>query len=278
MAVLGHGVVVPAVETGADGFGVRTEMGGLRPPAPSSVEPSGIPTRPTDDSEPMVGDEADAAGPDKPLLPMVAQVPDAVPVVPPPSNTDVKPGTPAVDVPDKPVVDVPVVELLAPKEACGIAPPIPEHGKKLPVGTIGEAPDVVGLTPGVASSVAPKGMPVGATGEPGPMPSGDVMASDEGPGDPPTCAKAGLPLTSAASIAAISTRSIMSSPCCAKSSARLRCEAVAGVKMGAPRLAVCSILPTLVSDCSARCRLLQAVAAFSLRKNHAAAPRLEKRR
>jgi hypothetical protein len=228
----------------------------------------------------MVGDEADAAGPDKPLLPMVvAQVPDAVPVVPPPSNTDVNADTPAVDGPDKSAVDVAVVALLEPKEVCGIEPPIPEHGKKLPVGTIGEAPDVVGLTPGVASSVAPKGMPVGATGEPGPMPSGDVMASGEGPGDPPTCAKAGLPLTSAASIAAINTRSIWSFPWTAASRRpALRMTAVVRVKMRGPRLAVCSILPSLASDCSARCRLLRAVAAFSLRKNHAAAPRLEKRR
>jgi hypothetical protein len=42
--------VVPSVETGADELGVRATDGGLRPPAPSSVEPSGIPTRLTDDA------------------------------------------------------------------------------------------------------------------------------------------------------------------------------------------------------------------------------------
>jgi hypothetical protein len=40
----------------------------------------------------------------------------------------------------------------------------------------GAAPDVVGLTPGVASSVAPRGIPVCPTGALG-MPSGDVMPS-----------------------------------------------------------------------------------------------------
>jgi hypothetical protein len=46
-----------------------------------------------------VGDEADAAGPAKELLPIVGQVPDAVPVVPPPSKVEVELGVPAVDVP-----------------------------------------------------------------------------------------------------------------------------------------------------------------------------------
>jgi hypothetical protein len=41
---------------------------------------------------------------------------------------------------------------------------------------MGAAPDVIGLTPGVASSVAPMGIPVCPTGAPG-MPSGDVMPS-----------------------------------------------------------------------------------------------------
>jgi hypothetical protein len=44
--------------------------------------------------------------------------------------------------------------------------------------SIGEAPDVVGLTPGVASSVAPRGIPVCPTGAFG-IPSGDVRPSGE---------------------------------------------------------------------------------------------------
>ena len=42
--------------TGAEEFGLRATDGGLRPPPPSSVEPSGIPTMPTDDPGPI--DEA----------------------------------------------------------------------------------------------------------------------------------------------------------------------------------------------------------------------------
>jgi hypothetical protein len=162
---------------GASAFGVRATDGGLRPPLPSSVAPSGIPTRPTDDTE---GDEADAVGPAKGLLPIEAQVPDAVPVIPPPSNSKV-PG-------------VPMLEVAAPKDACGIEPPMPEHVVLLlVVAPVGDWPEVIGLTPGDASSVAPKGTRVRATGEPGPMPSGDVMPKGEAPGEmliPPTCAGA----------------------------------------------------------------------------------------
>jgi hypothetical protein len=57
----------------------------LRPPAPSSVDPMGIPTRPTGAPAAMpVGDEADAVG--EARLGPAVQVPDVVPVVPP-SNT-----------------------------------------------------------------------------------------------------------------------------------------------------------------------------------------------
>ena len=116
--IVGQGVV-PSVKTGADGLAGRVAGGGLRPPAPSSVEPSGIPIRPTDDAEPIpVGDEADAAGPAKELLLIAAQVPDAVPVMPPPSKTDVEADIPVPS--NAPVIDgpmpdvVPLVELPIP--------------------------------------------------------------------------------------------------------------------------------------------------------------------
>jgi hypothetical protein len=199
--------VLPSVETGADrlgiatrgvivirgadGLGVRRLGRGLRPPTPSSVEPIGIPTLPTDDTEPIpVGDEAIAAGPAKEPLALAAQSPDALPAIPPPSKS-------AVAVPDPPVVelpmpeDAPADEAPTPKDACGSEPPMPPHVVPLLVeGAMGEVPDIIGLTPGDASSVAPMGILAGATGEPGPTPSGDVMPS-EGPGEmliPPTCA------------------------------------------------------------------------------------------
>ena len=203
--------MLPDVETGADGLGLTTVGGGLRPPAPSSVEPGGIPSRLTDDADPIpVGDEADAAGPAKELLPIAAQVPDAAPAMPPPSKPDI----PAVDVavPE----DVPVTELPPrPKDVCGIEPPMPEHIVTLPVvGPIGDAPDVIGLTPGDASGVAPGGMPPSAPRVPGPMPRGEVMPSGEGPGEmfiPPTCAKAEPQPRRTAAVVAIIKRVIVGS-------------------------------------------------------------------
>jgi hypothetical protein len=160
---------VSELVTGADGFGLRATDGGLRPPPPSSVEPSGIPTMPTDDPGPM--DEAkggDAA----------AQGPGALALMPPPSKSV--------------LLDSPLIELAVPADAPVVKPPIPADVPVagLPMAadagadeapahvapTKGAAPEVVGLTPGVASSVAPRGIPVCPTGALG-MPSGDVMPS-----------------------------------------------------------------------------------------------------
>src|SRR5712671_7844557 len=195
---------------GANGLVVRATDGGLRPPPPISVEPSGIPTRPTDDPEPIPPPNgADAAGPAKELLPVKPQAPDAVPVMPQaPDAVPVMPPAPdAVPVMPPPSnVDVPV-----PEDVPGIEPPTPEHVVMMPVG---DAPDVIGLTPGDASSVAPKGRLVGATGEPGPMPSGDVMPRGERPGRmlvPPICAKAEPQPQRTAAVIAIIKRVIVGS-------------------------------------------------------------------
>jgi hypothetical protein len=67
-------------------------------------------------------------------------------------------------------VDAPVIEpVIAADAGADEAPP---HVAPI----MGAAPDVIGLTPGVASSVAPMGIPVCPTGAFG-MPSGDVMPS-----------------------------------------------------------------------------------------------------
>jgi hypothetical protein len=201
--VSGHGTVLPSNEIeadrfgittrgvnvirGADGLAVRATEGGLRPPTPNSVEPIGMPILPTDGMDP-VNNEVEAPGPA--IEPVAAQVPDAFPVImPPPSKTVfvvldiavIEPPAPS-DAPD---------EALSPKEACGIAPPMPPHvATVLAKELMGDVPDVIGLTPGVASSVAPIGIPVDATGGPRPMPSGDVIPRG-GPGEmlgPPTWA------------------------------------------------------------------------------------------
>jgi len=107
-----------------------------------------------------------------------AQVVGAVALMPPPSKSVLL---------DSPVIelavpaDAPVIELPVPADAPVIGLPMaadagtdeaPAHGAPIK----GAAPDVVGLTPGVANSVAPRGIPVCPIGALG-MPSGDVMPS-----------------------------------------------------------------------------------------------------
>jgi hypothetical protein len=164
---VGRGV---SVRAGADPFGLRATDGGLKPPPPSSVEPSGIPTIPMDDPGPIdeaMGGDAVADAP---------QAPGALAAIPPPSK-GAEPDAPGTEPPmpaDAPVTGVPmlggvpVIEL--PMAANGGA----DETHVAP--SIGEAPDVVGLTPGVASSVAPRGIPVCPTGAFG-IPSGDVRPS-----------------------------------------------------------------------------------------------------
>jgi hypothetical protein len=140
---------------------------------------------------------------------MLAQVPEAVPTVPPPSHN--------VDEPDVPGVDIPVPDEL-PVSALMLDkfPAIELMPVQVVVlgaaGPSGEAPDVIGLTPGDASSVAPRGIPVGATAGAGPMPSGDVIPSGGAPGGdmpiPPTCAEAALPPNSIAATTVINRRVI----------------------------------------------------------------------
>jgi hypothetical protein len=124
---------------------------GLSPASPSSVEPSGMPARPALN----VG----RAGIDEPAPAVPAQALDAVPAVPPPSNS----GAAAWDV-GPPALEQPEVPISA---------------------------DGAGLMPGAVISVAPSGMPVGATGTPEPMVRGDAP-SGEVP-CPPTWAEAEVP-------------------------------------------------------------------------------------
>jgi hypothetical protein len=189
-SVDGVGLTVPMVDGNelvpiVDRLGVGTTTNGLIPALFISTEPNGIPDRAVpagdaDDDEPM-------------LLELVPQIADVaalpgndVPIpipVPPPSNV-LEP-------------DIPDDEL-----------PVAEHVVPFPV--IPMVPLVAGLSPGDASSIAPMGIPVGATDEPGVMPNGEVAAI---PGDgvptPPTCANTGLLPNSAASSAVVNTRRIM---------------------------------------------------------------------
>jgi len=181
--VVGHGVVLCDVERGgdeldgviargvsvvmpgADEFGLRATDGGLRPPPPSSVAPSGIPVMPTDEPGPI----DDAIGGD--AVADAAQVPGGLAIIPPPIPPPSKSA----------VLDSPGIELPMPTAAPVVGLPMPAD---TPAGAVpahvapimGDAPDVVGLTPGVASSIASMGVPVCPTGAFG-MPNGDVMPS-----------------------------------------------------------------------------------------------------
>jgi hypothetical protein len=134
-----------SVIKGAEGLGGRPADGGLTPPTATSVEPNGIPTRPTDDVEPvpaLIG-----AGPAGEPPPLAEQFPDALAVMP------------------------------------ALLP--------MPTDAADEAAHDGRLTPGVESSVAPIGMPVGATSEPADSPSGEVGPSGEPETFiPPICARA----------------------------------------------------------------------------------------
>jgi hypothetical protein len=142
---------------------------GLRPPVASSVDPIGIPTRPTVEREAIVGEDADPVGLDEAVA--LAQVPEAVPEMPAPSKSGVGaevPETPPV-AGDSPLIvePLPMVELPAEHAVVVVVAVVIEPGDELL--------EADGLTPGVASSVAPSGIPVAVTGAPGPIPSGEVM-------------------------------------------------------------------------------------------------------
>jgi hypothetical protein len=148
--------------TGAERFGFRATDGGLRPPPPISVEPSGMPTGPTDEPGPI----EEASGTD--AVADAAHGPGAVAVMPPASKSAL-PDNVVLEFPVAayaPIVGVPAaVEAPIPADAPVIgldvmadvgAGEAPAHVAPIK----GEAPNVVGLTPGVASSIAPMGIPV----------------------------------------------------------------------------------------------------------------------
>jgi hypothetical protein len=177
----GYGPSVPIID--GDELGVGTTTNGLIPALPISTEPKGMPVRAT-----PPGDVDDVAGADDALLlepvPQTTALPGSdVPIPIPPPSYVLKP-----DVPDD-------------------APPMAEHVVPKPVVPV---PLMIGLSPGDASSVAPMGIPVGGTGEPGVMPSGEVAAMPGvGMPTPPTCAYTGGQPSRAASIAVVNKRRIM---------------------------------------------------------------------
>jgi len=187
-AAVEHGMPLPIVD--GYGLGVGTTSNGLTPALPISMEPNGIPVRAA-----PPGDADDVAADNEALpLELVPQAPDiaALPGNDVPAPVPVPPPSKVVLEPDIPNDGLPITKHVVPFPVIPIAP----------VGA--------GLSPGDASSVAPMGIPAGATGEPGAMPSGEV-APIPGVGlpIPPTCANAGEQPKNAACIAAINARRIM---------------------------------------------------------------------
>jgi len=194
-------LVVPSVDD--DTLGSGTTINGLTPALPISTAPNGIPVRtaPEGDGDDMAEDE-DAV----PLVPQIAAVPVLldrgipmpvpVPMVVPVLNSLVPTPTPP---PSKTLL---VPELPVASRA------IAEHVFPNPVRAIG--PVGAGLSPGDASSVAPMGIPVGATGEPGVMPSGEVaVIPGVGMPPPPTWANTGVHPNRADSIVETNTRRVV---------------------------------------------------------------------
>jgi hypothetical protein len=195
-------VPIPSVD---DELGVGTTINGLTPALPISTEPNGIPVRaaPEGDGDDMTEDD-EAPG----LEPQIAAVPVLLDTVIP-MSVPVPTGAPM------PVLNALVPAPIPPPSKTLLVPGLPvasramaEHVLPKPGKAIG--PVGAGLSPGDASSVAPMGMPVGATGEPGAMPSGEVaLMPGVGMPAPPTCANTGVPPSRADSIAEINTRRVM---------------------------------------------------------------------
>jgi hypothetical protein len=102
--------------------------------------------------------------------------------------------------------------------------------------------------PGDTISVAPMGIPVGDTDEPGAIPSGEVAAiPGVGMPTPPTCAKAGLQPSSAARATGINARRIVISIVLTRGP-RSRLP-IHGPLSLVSLFGALSVLPTLLSDC-----------------------------
>ena len=199
-----HGDVLIPVVIADDWLCSVMSGSGLRPPGESSVEPRGIPARPTVVEPRLVGELAEAVGLDEEIAEPLAHVPEAFPVMPAESNKGVGTATPAVT---EPAVEVPRPEVPGTEVVDCAEAPIPGHAVEAVIEPSAAVPARLGLTPGVASSVAPSGIPVAPTGAPNP--SGEVMPGDVGaPVIMPTWAKAG-PLPSKEQVTAAIRNGLM---------------------------------------------------------------------
>jgi hypothetical protein len=205
----------PAVNTEGGTPIIGTVAAELTPRLPISVDPNGIPVRATPpgvvgDVDVGVEDETMLLDPEPhiPDMPEVSSIPDVVDI---PDDVDIPdiaivPDVAAVAVAGVPTPIPPPSKLVVDPNIDDGAVPMVEHVVLLlGIAIVPVASPGAGLTPGDAISVEPRGMPVGETAEPVPIPSGEVAPMvGVGLAIPLTCAMATLQTSSVGRIAAIS--------------------------------------------------------------------------
>jgi hypothetical protein len=192
---IGTTAVDPAKPTLGDTPMVGTAAEELTPRLPVSVDPNGIPLRATPPGvigAVDVGVEDEAVLPEpEPHIPDIPRVPIIPGVVDIPDDIEV-PEVAAVAGAALPAATPPPSKLAVDPNIDDGAVPMVEHVVPLPgIEIVPVASAGAGLTPGDAISVEPSGMPLGATVEPIPKPSGEVAPIvGVGLAIPPTCAMA----------------------------------------------------------------------------------------
>jgi hypothetical protein len=184
---------------------IGTGAAALTPRLPISVDPRGIPVLATPpattgavDDGVDIGVEDDAMLPEpEPHIPDIPEVSSIPGVVETPDDGEIPAGCASprdMPPPSKLAVD--------PNIDDGALPRV-EHVAPLDVEIVPVASAGAGLMPGETISVEPSGMPVGETGEPAPMLSGDVVPMvGVGLAIPVTCAMATVPMNSVGMTAA----------------------------------------------------------------------------
>jgi hypothetical protein len=212
--MVGATAIGPTKPTLGVTLNVGTAAAELTPRFPISVDPIGIPVRGpppgvVGDVDVGVEDAAMLLDPEPhiPDMPEVCSMPEVVDI---PDVADIPDD---VDIPDVAAVAGAAVPIaIPPPSKLAVDPniddgavPMVEHVVLLlGIASVPVASPGAGLTPGDAISVEPRGMPVGETAEPVPIPSGEVAPRvGVGVAIPLTCAMATLQTTRAGKIAAI---------------------------------------------------------------------------
>jgi hypothetical protein len=227
----------PIVATVGDTLTMGTAAAELTPRFPISVDPNGIPVRaapPGVVGDVGVDDEAMLLEPEPhiPDMPEVSSIPDVVGI---PDDVDIPdvaivPDVAAVAVAGVPTPIPPPSKLpMDPNIDDGAVPMVEHVVLLLGIAIVPVASPGAGLIPGDAISVAPRGMPVGETVEPAPIPSGEVAPMvGVGVAIPLTCAMATLQTSSVGKIAAISEsligRLLLKPRCRNRSLSRANCR------------------------------------------------------